>query len=81
VASYNNRASVYNTLLSSRQQTSEMPGWLWRVRDATIEQTSQAVFSEGPLGALGDYISEPTKLNPASQLKLGGGQAYDRSSE
>jgi hypothetical protein len=26
VASYNNRASVYNTLLSSRQQTSEMPG-------------------------------------------------------
>jgi hypothetical protein len=33
------------------------------VRDATIEQTSQAVFSAGRLGALGDYISEPTKLN------------------
>jgi hypothetical protein len=33
------------------------------VRDTTIEQTSQAVFSAGPLGALGDYISEPTKLN------------------
>jgi hypothetical protein len=26
VTSYNNRASVYNTLLSSRQQTNEMPG-------------------------------------------------------
>jgi hypothetical protein len=37
------------------------------VRDATIEQTSQAVFSAGPLGALGDYISEPTKLNVVSQ--------------
>jgi hypothetical protein len=33
------------------------------VRDATIEQMSQAVFSAGPPGALGDYISEPTKLN------------------
>jgi hypothetical protein len=31
------------------------------VRDATIEQMSQAVFSAGPLGALGDYISEPIK--------------------
>jgi hypothetical protein len=53
VTSYNNRVSVYNTLLSSRQRTNEIPGWLWRVRDATIEQTSQAVFSAGPLGALG----------------------------
>jgi hypothetical protein len=33
------------------------------VRDATIEQMSQAVFTASPLGALGDYISEPTKLN------------------
>jgi hypothetical protein len=43
-----------------------MPG-LWRVRDVTIEQMSQAVFSAGPLGALGDYISEPTKLNAVSR--------------
>jgi hypothetical protein len=27
------------------------------VRDAAIEQMSQAVFSANPLGALGDYIS------------------------
>jgi hypothetical protein len=33
------------------------------VRDATIKQMSQAVFSASPLGALGDYISQPTKLN------------------
>jgi hypothetical protein len=36
------------------------------VRVATIEQMSQAVFSADPLGALGDYISEPTKLNAVS---------------
>jgi hypothetical protein len=36
------------------------------VRDATIEQVSQAVFSASPLGALGDYISRPTKLNAVS---------------
>jgi hypothetical protein len=36
------------------------------VRDATIEQMSQAVFSASPLGALGDYISRPTKLNAVS---------------
>jgi hypothetical protein len=35
------------------------------VRDATIEQMSQAVFSASPLGALGDYINRPTKLNQA----------------
>jgi hypothetical protein len=40
------------------------------VRDATIEQMSQAVFSAGPLGELGDYISEPTKLNPVSVSEL-----------
>jgi hypothetical protein len=37
------------------------------VRDATIEQVSQAVFTASPLGALGDYISEPTKLNAVSR--------------
>jgi hypothetical protein len=36
------------------------------VRDGTIEQMSQAVFSASPLGALGDYISRPTKLNAVS---------------
>jgi hypothetical protein len=75
-------------LLGGRQRTNEMPG-LWRVRDATIERMSQAVFTASPLGALGDYISEPTKLNAVrgearhrkyKRLKLGGGQAYDRSS-
>jgi hypothetical protein len=30
------------------------------VRDATIEQMSQAVCSAGPLGALGDYITKPS---------------------
>jgi hypothetical protein len=36
------------------------------VRDATVEQMSQAVFSVSPLGSLGDYISRPTKLNSVS---------------
>jgi hypothetical protein len=36
------------------------------VSDATVEEMSQAVFSASSLGALGDYISEPTKLNPVS---------------
>jgi hypothetical protein len=36
------------------------------VRDATIEQMSQAVFSASPLGALGDYISGQTNLNLVS---------------
>jgi hypothetical protein len=40
------------------------------VRDATIEQMSQAVFSANPLGALGDYISRPTKLN-ADSVSMG----------
>jgi hypothetical protein len=31
------------------------------VRDATIEEISQAVFSVSPLGALGGYISRATK--------------------
>jgi hypothetical protein len=31
------------------------------VRDATIEEMSQAVFSTSQLGALGGYISRPTK--------------------
>jgi hypothetical protein len=30
------------------------------VRDATVEQMSQAVFSTSPLGALGDYTSRQT---------------------
>jgi hypothetical protein len=29
--------------------------------DATIEEMSQVVFSASPLGALGGYISRPTK--------------------
>jgi hypothetical protein len=29
------------------------------LRDATIEEVSQAVFSASPLGALGGYISRP----------------------
>jgi hypothetical protein len=36
------------------------------VRYATIEQMSQAVFSASQLGAIGDYISRPTKLNEVS---------------
>jgi hypothetical protein len=40
------------------------------VRDATIEQMSQAVFSAGPLGALGDYISRQNNLNPVSVREL-----------
>jgi hypothetical protein len=39
------------------------------VRDATIEQMSQAVFSASPLGALRDYISRQTNLNPVSVRK------------
>jgi hypothetical protein len=36
------------------------------VRDATIEEMSEAVFSASPLGALGGYIIRPTKLNAVS---------------
>jgi hypothetical protein len=36
------------------------------VRDATIEEMSQAVFSASPLGALGGYIIRPTKLSSVS---------------
>jgi hypothetical protein len=32
-------------------------------RDVTIEEMSQAVFSASPLGALGGYITRPSKLN------------------
>jgi hypothetical protein len=39
------------------------------VRDATIEEMSQAEFSASPLGALGSYISRPTK---AVQSVVGG---------
>jgi hypothetical protein len=39
------------------------------VSDATIEQMSQAVFSASPLGALGGYISRPTKLNSVSVVQ------------
>jgi hypothetical protein len=35
------------------------------VCDATIEEMSQTVFSASPLGALGGYISRPTKSVPA----------------
>jgi hypothetical protein len=33
---------------------------------------SHAVFTASPLGALGDYISEPTKLNAVSDSELVG---------
>jgi hypothetical protein len=36
------------------------------VRDATIEEMSQAVFSASPLGALGGYIIRPTQLSSVS---------------
>jgi hypothetical protein len=39
------------------------------VRDATVEQMSQAVFSASPLGAFRDYISRQTNLNPVSVRK------------
>jgi hypothetical protein len=39
------------------------------VHDATIEQMSQAVFSGSPLGALGGYMSRPTKLNSVSAVE------------
>jgi hypothetical protein len=39
------------------------------VRDATIEEMSQAVFSVSPLGGHGGYIIRPTKLNSV-QLRL-----------
>jgi hypothetical protein len=32
------------------------------VRDATIEEMSEVVFSASPLGALGGYIIRPAKL-------------------
>jgi hypothetical protein len=53
-------ASVDNSLLGSRQRPM---GFLDDdddnvVRDATIEEVSQAVFSASPLG---DYIGRPTK--------------------
>jgi hypothetical protein len=54
------------SLLGSGQRINEIPEWLWRVRDTTIEQLSQAVFSAVPLGTLIDYISRPTKLNSVS---------------
>jgi hypothetical protein len=31
------------------------------IRDTTIEEMSQAVFSASPRGAFGGYISRPTK--------------------
>jgi hypothetical protein len=49
--SYNSTASVYNLLLGDDDV----------VRDATIEEMSQVVSSANPLGALGSYISRPTK--------------------
>jgi hypothetical protein len=52
VTSYNSTASVYNSLLGDDDV----------VRNAKIEQMSQAVFSTSPLGALGGYIIRPTKL-------------------
>jgi hypothetical protein len=33
------------------------------VHDATIKEMSQAAFSASPLGALGGYIIQPTKLS------------------
>jgi hypothetical protein len=40
------------------------------VRDATIEEMSKAVVSASPLGALGDYIIRPTKLNSVSAVSV-----------
>jgi hypothetical protein len=37
------------------------------VRDATIEEMSQAVFSASPLGALGGYIIRPDKLSSVNE--------------
>jgi hypothetical protein len=39
------------------------------VRDATIEELSQAVFSASPLGALGGYIIRRTKLNSVKNIR------------
>jgi hypothetical protein len=38
------------------------------LRDATIEETSQAVFPASPLGALGGYNIRPTKLSSVSAV-------------
>jgi hypothetical protein len=43
------------------------------VRDATIEEMSQAVFSASPLGALGGYIFRPTKLGSVQCSAVQGG--------
>jgi hypothetical protein len=46
------------------------------VRDATVEEMSQAVFSASPLGALGGYIIRLTKLSqsvPAVQCSAARG--------
>jgi hypothetical protein len=40
------------------------------VRDATIEEMSQAVFSANPLGTLGGYIIRPTKLKSVSAVEI-----------
>jgi hypothetical protein len=53
----NSTASVYSSLQGDDDV----------VRDATIEQVPQAVFSASPLGALGGYISRPNKLNSVSR--------------
>jgi hypothetical protein len=36
------------------------------LRDATIEEMSQAVFSASPLGSLGGYVIRPTQLSSVS---------------
>jgi hypothetical protein len=38
------------------------------VREATIEEMSQAVFSASPLEALGGYISRPAEAVQSVQL-------------
>jgi hypothetical protein len=52
------------------------------IRDVTIAEMSQAVFSASPLGALGGCIIRPTKLNSGSavsaveisSISVGGGR-------
>jgi hypothetical protein len=42
------------------------------VRDATIEEMLQALFSASPLGVLGGYIIRPTKLSSVSAVQWNG---------
>jgi hypothetical protein len=59
-------ASVYNSLLGNRQRDNGLPSDDDMVRDTTIEEMSQAVFSASPLRAVRGYIILPTRLNSGS---------------